>query len=86
MINVNKLKDLGFTVNGNGPTTKYSFGEIIYTTNDSILPMTYVVDEFEQNGQLITGCSFYLYGFRLETVPNIEQIAEFVELYNVGVL
>lgn len=86
MFNVNELKDLGFTVSGNGSTTKYSFGEIIYTTNGSILPMTYVVDEFEQNGQLIEGRSFYLYDFKLETVPNIEQIAEFVGLYNVRVL
>ena len=94
MINVARLEELGFELTPayyqeppfklalRGDDLFASFGEPI----GDIYPMQYIITQCEQNGLIVQDYGFYVYGFRLETIPDIEEVEEFVDLYKEGML
>ena len=85
MINIKRLEELDFNIvpGKYDDTLVATFGEEIGL---ELWPMKYTIGLVEQNGLIVQDYGFYVYGFRLETIPDIEEVEEFVDLYKEGML
>ena len=81
MIDTDMLVRLGFVEDPGRDI--WTFGDAVVT---DMWPMKYEITERESFGGIIESYRFFVYGFELETVPEIEQVETFVELYSTGML